>query len=125
MPRHFKEFAMTSRDTLRLLFGCILLTMVAVTLWASSNQSIWQWQGLAQQPDRAWTIATLCDAYAGFLTFYAWVYYKEHAIGRVTWFIAIMLFGNIAMASFMLRELARLKANEPLEQLLMRRPDAR
>ena len=116
---------MTSRDVLRLLFACILLLMLAVTLWASNSQSVWQWQGLIRQPDRAWTIATLCDAYAGFLTFYVWVYYKEHAKGRVLWFVAIMLFGNIAMAIFMLRELARLKANEPLEQLLMRRLDDR
>jgi hypothetical protein len=34
------------------------------------------WGGL-EGPDRYWTIATLMDAYFGFLTFYVWVFYKE------------------------------------------------
>ena len=69
----------------------------------------------------AWTIATLCDAYCGFLTFSAWVYYKERAPGRLAWFVLIMALGNVAMAAYMLRELARLKSGEPAHALLLRR----
>jgi len=112
---------MSPRTTLKLLFTLILLGMIAVTAWASHLQPVWQWGGLAPNPDRAWTIATLCDAYCGFLTFYAWVYYKERPAGRVVWFVLIMLLGNMAMASFMLRELLRLKRGEPAAQLLLRR----
>jgi len=112
---------MTARTALIALFAAILIGMLVVTGWASVTQPVWQWGGLVTPPDRAWTIATLSDAYAGFVTFYAWVFYKERALGRCVWFVAIMLFGNIAMASFVLRELARLKPDEPLANLLLRR----
>lgn len=112
---------MPARTVLRLVFGAILAAMLLVTGWASLAQPLWQWGGLVRGPDRAWTIATLADAYAGFLTCYAWVYYKERAPGRIGWFVAIMLLGNIAMASYLLRELARLGPGEPLARLLARR----
>ncbi|HXQ64250.1 MAG TPA: DUF1475 family protein [Steroidobacteraceae bacterium] len=112
---------MIARTGLKLLFSAILIGMLAVTGWASIMQPVWQWGGLVTPPDRGWTIATLCDAYAGFVTFYTWVFYKERGLGRGTWFVAIMLLGNIAMAGFMLRELARLKRDEPLARLLLRR----
>ena len=41
------------------------------------RQPVWQWGGLTTPPDNAWTIATLFDAYYGFITFYVWVAYKE------------------------------------------------
>jgi hypothetical protein len=112
---------MQPRSALTLLFTLILAGMLAVTGWATLTQPVWQWTGLVRRPDHAWTIATLADAYCGFLTFYAWVYYKERWPGRVGWFVFIMLFGNIAMASYMLRALARLAPGAPLEQLLLRR----
>ena len=62
---------------LRLLFGTILVTMIGVTSWASLRQPVWQWGGLTQAPDNGWAIATLCDAYFGFVTFYVWLAYKE------------------------------------------------
>ena len=112
---------MTSRHALRLLFGAILAAMLLVTGWASLSQPVWEWGGLVNRPDRAWTIATLADAYCGFLTFYAWVYYKERWAGRIGWFVAIMLLGNIAMALYVLRELGRLAPEEPLARLLTRK----
>lgn len=112
---------MPSRTALKLLFGLILVGMIGVTGWASTQQSVWAWGGLLPGPDRAWTIATLADAYCGFVTFYAWVYYKERPLGRIIWFVLIMLLGNMAMASFVLRELLRLGDGEPAEQLLLRR----
>ena len=112
---------MTPYTAPKILFGTILAGMLAVTTWASLHQNVWEWGGLVTEPDRGWTIATLCDAYAGFLTFYAWVFYKERAAGRVLWFVAIMLLGNIAMSVYVLRQLLRLKADEPIEALLTRR----
>jgi len=111
---------MTARTALRLLFGGILLAMLFVTGWASLSQPVWEWGGLVTRPDRAWTIATLADAYSGFLTFYAWVYYKERWPGRIGWFVFIMLLGNIAMATYMLRALGRLRPDEPVARLLTR-----
>jgi hypothetical protein len=113
---------MTARTGLKLLFSFILVSLAAYTSWASTQQAVWDWQGLVREPDRWWTIATLVDAYYGFLTFYAWVFYKEAGTtARVGWFVAIMLLGNIAMAVYMLIQLARLEDGAPVEQLLLRR----
>jgi hypothetical protein len=114
---------MPGRTALKLLFATILVAMLAVTTKASLEQALWDWQGLVREPDRWWTIATLADAYFGFLTFYAWVFYKEtRGAARAGWFVAIMLLGNIAMAVYVLRALARLRDDEPLERLLLRSP---
>lgn len=107
---------------LRLLFGFILVSMVAVTTWASMRQPVWQWGGLTTPPDNAWTIATLCDAYYGFVTFYVWLAYKEPRwLPRIGWLIAIALLGNMAMSAYVLLQLRRLPADAPLTQLLMAR----
>jgi hypothetical protein len=113
---------MTARLALTLLFGGILAAMLVITVTASLNQPLWQWGGLTAEPDRWWTYATLADAYFGFLTFYAWVFYKERGLAaRVGWFVAIMLLGNFAMATYVLAQLARLRPGEPVANLLLRR----
>jgi hypothetical protein len=113
---------MSPRTTLFVLFGGILAAMLAVTTTASLHQPLWEWGGLKAEPDRWWTYATLADAYFGFLTFYAWVHYKERsAFARAGWFVGIMLLGNMTMAVYALRELARLRADEPVSALLLRR----
>lgn len=115
---------MTPVSILRTLFGGILVAMLVVTVTASVRQPLWDWGGLTSEPDRWWTIATLADAYFGFLTFYAWVYYKESTIvARAGWFVAIMLLGNMAMAVYVLLQLARLPAEAPLSKLLLREGD--
>jgi hypothetical protein len=107
---------------LRLLFGFILLSMIVVTSWASWRQPVWQWGGLTQPPDNAWTIATLFDAYYGFITFYVWLAYKEPRwLPRIGWLIAILLLGNMAMSTYVLLQLRRLPASEPLVHLLTAR----
>jgi hypothetical protein len=115
---------MSPRSTLIALFGAILAAMLVVTVTASLYQPLWEWGGLEAEPDRWWTYATLADAYFGFLTFYAWVFYKEaRASARVGWFVAIMLLGNMAMAVYVLLQLARLRPGEPVAQLLLRKGD--
>lgn len=111
-----------NKNSLRLLFGFIFLSLLAYTSWASTQQPVWEWQGLVRLPDNAWTIATLIDAYYAFVTFYVWVYYKEpRALPRLGWFVAIMLAGNMAMSAYVLLQLARLRADEPAEAILLRR----
>ena len=115
---------MSPRTTLFILFGGILAAMLVVTVTASLHQPLWEWGGLRAEPDRWWTYATLADAYFGFLTFYAWVFYKEtRAAARAGWFVAIMLLGNIAMAVYVLLQLAKLPGGAPLSRLLLRDGD--
>ena len=112
---------MTGKTALKILFAAIFLALLAGTLYAAYQQPIWQYGGLTQGFDRFWTRATLLDAYGGFLTFYAWVFYKERRwSGRVGWFIAIMLLGNMAMSAYVLRQLWRLKPGQPAADLLLR-----
>ncbi len=113
---------MTSRTLLTVLFTLILTVMLCVTSWATLVQPLWQWQGLSRAPDHAWTLATLADAYCGFITFYVWVFYKECSVlRRVFWFVAIMLLGNIAMASYVLLALRRLPPQAGVQLLLVER----
>lgn len=111
-----------STTFLRLFFGFIFVSLLAYTSWASLQQPLWEWQGLVKQPDNWWAIATLIDAYYAFLTFYVWVFYKETRwLPRIGWFVGIMLLGNMAMAAYVLIQLARLKPEEPTANVLITR----
>jgi len=105
---------------LKLLFGAIFFWMTVLTIRTSLAVSLWDaWPSYAANP---WAIATLYDAYFGFLTLYVWVAYKERsAASRVMWFLLIMALGNIATSLYVLIQLARLRREEPVESVLWRR----
>lgn len=105
---------------LRIAFTFVLVTMLCATSWASYQCALWKTpQALVTHP---WFIATLFDCYFGFLTFYAWLFYKESGwLTRIGWLMAILLAGNIAMSGYMLVTLFRLPANASIEQVLLRR----
>jgi Protein of unknown function (DUF1475) len=114
---------MSANLTLKAIFFCIFVTLFLGTGWAALHQPVWQWGGLTTGTDRYWTMATLLDAYAGFVTFYVWVFYKEQRwSNRAAWFIAIMLLGNMAMSAYVLLQLFRLRAGEPVASILVRKP---
>ncbi|TDU73124.1 uncharacterized protein DUF1475 [Prosthecobacter fusiformis] len=105
---------------LRLFFIVVLLSMLAVTTWASTQVTLWK------IPYETWThpwwIATLFDAYWGFLTFYCWIAYKEVSwVARGAWLIAVLLLGNIAMAVYALIQLFKVPMNGKVEEVLLRR----
>jgi len=113
---------MSAKTVLKILFSCIFLGLLSYTLWAGTRQSVLQWGGLTTGPDRYWTIATLIDAYCGFLTFYVWVFYKEARwVKRAVWFLAIMLLGNIAMSGYVLLQLMRLRPDQEANGILTAR----
>ena len=98
----------------------VLVAMIAVTTWASVEKSLGE--GFRLLFAERWGIATLFDAYFGFLTFYAWVHYKESSwTARVLWLATILFFGNIAMAIYLARELWRLPPGGGVETLLLRK----
>ncbi len=105
---------------LRIAAIVVLLSMFAVTGWASSVVALWKTpREVATHP---WFIATLFDTYFAFLAFYAWVAYKETSnVARVVWLVAILLLGNFAMAIYALRELFRVPADATIEDVLLRK----
>lgn len=98
---------------LRLLFLAVLASMLWVTTWASLQQPLGDFVRSAtfREP---WMIATLVDAYWAFITFFVWVAWKEGTLAaRALWFVSIVLLGNIALATYLLRELLGVSAQEP------------
>jgi hypothetical protein len=113
---------MSTKTTLKILFSSIFLSLLIYTVWAGVHQSVLRWGGLTTGSDRYWTIATLMDAYFGFLTFYLWVFYKEpRLLPRIAWFIAIMLLGNMAMSAYVLLQLVRLRPDQGVPIILSAR----
>lgn len=105
---------------LRTVFSFVLICMFSVTLWASDQLALWDTpRAVILHP---WFIATLFDTYFAFLTFWAWVAYKETCwVAKILWLFAILIFGNFAIASYMLIQLFRVPANAPIETILLRR----
>src|SRR5205809_4987398 len=93
---------------LKILFAAIFLWMTVATIRTSLTISLWDaMPAFAASP---WSMATLYDAYFGFITFYVWVAYKEQSwAARVLWFVLIMSLGSIAMSVYVLTQLFRLK----------------
>jgi hypothetical protein len=104
---------------LRIAFSLVLITMLCATSWASAQCALWKTpQAVVTHP---WFIATLFDCYFGFLTFYAWLFYKETSwFARGAWLIAILLLGNIVMSSYMLITLFKLPRDARIAQVLLR-----
>ena len=105
---------------LKIIFSFILVSMLYVTTWASLELNLFtHLPTLIKDP---WVIATLFDAYYGFITFYLWVCYKENSmIARLLWLIGIMLLGNIAMAIYVLIQLFKLDKDATMTDLLIKK----
>ena len=102
---------------LRALFIVVIASMLAVTSWASYHCPLFSVpREVATHP---WFIATLFDAYWGFITFFVWVAYKQTTyLARIAWLIAILLLGNIAMAAYCLSELVHVPLTAKLSSVL-------
>ena len=101
--------------------------LIAVSIWATGHQSIAvAISDLVANPaggNNPWLVATLFDAYFGFLWFWLWVAYKETGwLARGVWLLLILALGNMAMAAYALIQLWRLPKGASVEQLLLRRP---
>ena len=106
---------------LRLLFIAIFAAMLWVTSWASVGQPLGEFIAGPVIRDR-WVVATLFDAYFAFIAFFVWVAWKETTLAlRVLWFIAIILWGNLAMSLYLLVELFRISRLDELDQVFTRR----
>jgi predicted permease len=104
---------------LRIAFSSVLVSMLCVTTWASLQLPLWETpHAVVAHP---WFIATLFDTYFAFLTFWAWVAYKETSwLARIAWLLGILILGNFVIASYMLIQLFRVSANASIEEILIR-----
>lgn len=107
---------------LRALCVVVIASMLWVTSWASLQCPLFAVpREVFAHP---WFIATMFDAYWGFLTYFVWVCYKQTAwTARLAWFVAIMLLGNMAMAAYSLDELLRTPRDGRLSDVLTSRRD--
>lgn len=104
---------------LRLLYAVIFLSMVAITVWAATQENILAIPSLVLND--VWFKATLFDAYFAFLSFFLWVCYREKSLPlKVFMFFAIACLGNIAMSIYVLIALYLLKPGEGIEKLFSR-----
>lgn len=111
---------------LGLLALTALVALIGVSIWATGHISISPViDDLLARPDAGnnpWFVATMFDAYFGFLWFWSWVAYKEPSWPRrLAWLLLILGLGNMAMAAYMLIQLARLPADATVDDLLLRR----
>jgi hypothetical protein len=107
------------KTALKILFGTIFIWMIAMTVQTSMKVSLWS--SLHSFAGNPWAVATLYDAYFGFITFWVWVAYKEKSAGaRILWLVLILGLGNIAMSFYVLLQLFRLKPEDPVEAVLLR-----
>ena len=93
---------------LRILFAAILIAMLGILGWAGSQCALFDIpREVATHP---WFIATLFDAYFAFIAFWVWLAWKEGTVAaRILWLPVILLWGNPAIALYMLLEIARVK----------------
>lgn len=109
-----------------LLWALVVLTgLVGVSVWATNLVSIMPaMQDLFEHPgagNNPWFIATLFDAYFGFLWFWLWIASRERsAIARIAWLPLVLLLGNIAMAGYMLKVLWGLPPGATARDVLLR-----
>jgi hypothetical protein len=102
---------------LKMLFGFIFVFMVTITIRTTLRQGLIE--ALPAFVASPWAMATLYDAYAGFLTFFVWVAYKEDALWKkIAWLLLILALGNVAMSLYVLIQLAKLRADEPAWAIL-------
>ncbi len=105
---------------LRILFITVLAIMSWGTVRASMAQALFDIPPAVT--GNPWFQVTLLDAYFAFLTFSVWVVWKEQrTAARILWVITVLLWGNFAIATYMLVELFKLPLNSPLDPVFTQR----
>ena len=109
---------MSSRRLILAYFVLVLAAMTWVSWYASTAPTITslpQYAAITEKEginvidgfvtvcSEPWGLATMFDAYFGFLAFWLYVAWREQTIAsRLSWFVALMLLGNFAIAAYVL-----------------------
>ena len=96
---------MTLKRSLQIWFTLVFLVLLGGTIYASLEKNVLQaYVDLGR--DR-WGLATLFDAYFGFIAFFLWVAYKEALLWkRALWLVLLLSLGNFAISGYALWQLA-------------------
>ena len=118
-----------TKPILMLMSLAALAALIGVSIWATGLIGIGDAiRDLVANPGvgtHPWFVATLFDAYFGFLWFYAWIAYRETGwLARLVWLLLVLLLGNMAMAAYMLILLWKLPAGATARDVLLRPADA-
>jgi len=107
------DFISKNRFWVKTFCLVVLVAMTYITTRASLDKSVIQgYIDVAKDP---WGLATLFDAYFGFLFFYLYILSEEPRItARILWFLGLMVLGNFVMAFYVLLKL-RTKHLNPLQ----------
>ena len=110
---------MTSRRAIALYFILVLAAMTWVSWYASTAPTITSLAKYAEQVknqeginvikgfetvcSEPWGLATMFDAYFGFLAFWLYTVWRERTVAaRLGWLVALLLLGNFAIAAYAL-----------------------
>ena len=110
---------MTSRRAIALYFILVLVAMTWVSWYACVTPSITSLakyaelvknqeginviKGFETVCSEPWGLATMFDAYFGFLAFWLYTAWRERTVGaRLGWLVALLLLGNFAIAAYAL-----------------------
>lgn len=105
---------------LRVLFLGVLAVMTLGTIRASLAHSMFNIPSAVT--GNPWFQVTLFDAYFAFLTFCVWIAWKEQRLAaRILWVITVLLWGNFAIATYMLIELFRIPTDGSLDEVFTRK----
>jgi hypothetical protein len=131
---------MTSRRALALYFVLVLAAMTWVSWYASNAPTITSlpqyaalagkegvnvFKGFAIVCAEPWGLATMFDAYFGFLAFWLYVAWRERtAAARLGWLVALLLLGNFAIAAYALLCLRAAPGEADLGQVFFTRKAA-
>ena len=124
---------MLTRRLLTLYFILVLAAMTWVSWYACTAPSITSLPeyagkglnvlgGYVTVCSEPWGLATMFDAYFGFLAFWLYVAWRERTIAaRLGWFVALMVLGNFAIAGYALGCLFAAKGETDLGKVFFTR----
>jgi hypothetical protein len=109
---------MTSRRAIALYFILVLVAMTWVSWYATTTPTITslpQYAAIAGKEginvidgfvtvcSEPWGLATMFDAYFGFMAFWLYTAWRARTVGaRLGWLVALLLLGNFAIAAYVL-----------------------
>ena len=133
-------FNMKARPALVAYFVFVLAAMTWVSWYACTAPTITSLPQYAELKGKAglnvlhgyvtvcsepWGLATMFDAYFGFLAFWLYVAWRERSgLARLGWFVALMVLGNFAIAGYALLCLYQAPADATLDAIFFTRKEA-